>query len=135
MLTFKGSSFIAQLINLGLPGNFFRIAIRTLLKNRLATLVNLAGLTTGLAGILIVGLLVLDELSYDRHYEHADQLYRITSTYNRDGQGYHSAQTHGDVASRLNGLPEIQQIVRVMPEDEGFLFIGKKAFKEKIRYT
>jgi len=123
------------MINLGLPGNYFRIAIRTLLKNRLATLVNLTGLTTGLAGILLIGLFVLDELSYDRHYKYADQLYRITSTYVRDGQSYNSAQTYGDVASSLDGLPEIQQVVRVMPEDEGFLFIGKKAFKEKIRYT
>lgn len=120
---------------LGLPKNCIKIAFRTLLKNRLTTFVNLFGLTIGLTGCLLVGLFVLDEFSYDRHYKNTDRLYRITSTYTKNGNSYNSAQTYGNAASVIAGLPEFREVARITPEDEGFLFFGETALKVTILYA
>jgi putative ABC transport system permease protein len=57
--------------------NYFKIAWRSLLKNKLYSTINLAGLAIGLAVCLIIGLYVKYELSYDRFHGEADQLHRI----------------------------------------------------------
>ncbi|NIG55463.1 FtsX-like permease family protein [Chitinophaga sp. Cy-1792] len=50
---------------------YFQVAVRNLLKHRLFTLLNLAGLSTGLAAALLIGLWVNDERSID-HFHHND---------------------------------------------------------------
>lgn len=116
--------------------NYLQIAWRSLLKNRLTTLVNIGGLILGLSGALLIGLFILDELAYDQHYRNKDRLYRLISTFEKDGTIYQSAQTNGNIASRLVlGFPEVQHATRLMPSDEAFLFSKETAFKEAIIYT
>src|ERR1700744_3115624 len=57
--------------------NYIKTAWRNLLKNKFYSLLNIAGLTVGLAiGILIL-LWVQDELSFDRFHKDADNIYRV----------------------------------------------------------
>lgn len=116
--------------------NYLTIAWRSLLKNRLTAVVNIGGLALGLGGSLLIGLFILDELAYDRHFTYADRMYRLTTTYAREGSLYHSAQTKGYLgADVLQQFPEVTVATRLTPEDEAFLFAGETAFKEKIIYT
>jgi len=57
--------------------NYFRTAWRNLLKNRFYSLINMTGLTVGLAVGMLILLWLQDELSFDRFHERADQLYRL----------------------------------------------------------
>lgn len=57
--------------------NYLKIALRNLLRNKLSTTLNLTGLTFGLACFFILGLYVLDELTFDRHHPRAEQIYRV----------------------------------------------------------
>ena len=57
--------------------NYIKTAWRNLLKNKFYSLINLAGLTAGLAiGILIL-LWVQDELSFDAFHKNAKNIYRL----------------------------------------------------------
>lgn len=56
--------------------NYIKIAGRNLLKQSGYSIINILGLAIGMAVALLILLWVRDELSYDRHYEHADTLYR-----------------------------------------------------------
>lgn len=56
-----------------------KIAFRTLLKGRLYTLINILGLTLGITACMLVATVVLDELSYDKHWTHSEDLYRMVS--------------------------------------------------------
>src|SRR6202012_5981303 len=57
--------------------NYFKTAWRNLLKNKFYSLINIAGLTAGLAiGILIL-LWVQDELSFDGFHRQAANIYRL----------------------------------------------------------
>ncbi len=44
--------------------NYFKIAIRSLLRNSTYSIINLAGLSVGLASSILIGLWVADEVSY-----------------------------------------------------------------------
>ena len=60
--------------------NYFTIAIRNLLKYRMYSLINILGLSIGLACSVLILLYVANELSYDHYHEKSDRIYRITET-------------------------------------------------------
>jgi putative ABC transport system permease protein len=116
--------------------NYLKIALRYLLRNRIISLINITGLVVGIAGSLLIGLFVLDELEYDQHFAFKDRIYRLISTYENNGTVYNSAQTPGNLAlNLLQQFPEVQNVTRILPADEGFIFSGEAAFKEKIIYA
>ena len=57
--------------------NYFKIARRNLLKQKQYALINIGGLAVGLSCSLLIFLYVQHELSYDRFYSNADQIYRV----------------------------------------------------------
>jgi putative ABC transport system permease protein len=57
--------------------NYFTTAINNLLKNKLYSAINIIGLAVGLAACIIMSIYVQHELSYDRHWEKADHIYRV----------------------------------------------------------
>jgi len=64
--------------------NFLKIAVRNLLKYRFISFINLFGLTVGLTCCLLITTYILNELSYDRYNANADNIYRVTRTFNND---------------------------------------------------
>ncbi len=54
--------------------NYFKIAIRSLLKNSVYSFINIGGLAIGIACSVLIALWVWDEISYDRFHKNADQL-------------------------------------------------------------
>ena len=66
--------------------NYFTIAIRNLLKYRFISFINLFGLTVGLTCCLLITTYIINELSFDRYNKNADNIYRITRSFNnQDG--------------------------------------------------
>ena len=59
--------------------NYIKIAYRNLLHNKVYSLINIAGLSIGLAACLLVATVVMDDLSYDRQWKNAANIYRINS--------------------------------------------------------
>ncbi|MEM9674491.1 MAG: ABC transporter permease [Bacteroidota bacterium] len=57
--------------------SYFKIAWRSMLKQKLYSFINIGGLSIGLSCFILISLYVQHELSYDRFYDNADQIYRI----------------------------------------------------------
>jgi len=57
--------------------NYIKTAFRSLLKNKGFTVLNVLGLSLGLASCLLIIFYVVDELSYDRYNTKADRIYRV----------------------------------------------------------
>jgi len=57
--------------------NYIKFAFRNLVRNRSNSIINIAGLTIGLASFIIIALYIQDELSYDRYHKNADRIYRV----------------------------------------------------------
>ena len=57
--------------------NYFKIAFRNLIKNKGYSFINIAGLATGMAVALLIGLWIWDELSYDKNFENFDRIAQV----------------------------------------------------------
>ena len=57
--------------------NYFKIAWRNLLRNKIFSAIKILGLSIGLTVCMLIFLYVKDELSYDQFHENKTQLYRI----------------------------------------------------------
>ena len=60
--------------------NYLTIALRNIIRHRLYSFINIAGLAVGLTSLIFVILFVRDELSYDRWIAGTDNLYRLEMT-------------------------------------------------------
>ena len=54
-----------------------RIALRSLVRNRLYSLINMLGLSLGLTVVILIGLFLLDELTFDTFHDKADRIVRV----------------------------------------------------------
>src|ERR1700712_2158143 len=93
--------------------SYIKTAWRNLLKNKFYSLINIAGLTAGLAiGILIL-LWVQDELSFDNFHSKAPNIYKLELF---GGTGASRQIWHEDVAPigplAKQQLPEVKEQVR-----------------------
>ena len=59
--------------------NYLKTAIRNLRRNKTYSLINIVGLSLGLACAMLIMLYVKDEISYDRFHKNVSQIYRIVN--------------------------------------------------------
>jgi len=65
--------------------NYFKVAWRSLMRNKAYSIINVTGLAVGITCCVLISLYVKDELSYDRYHAQADNIYRVIHAY-RDVQ-------------------------------------------------
>jgi putative ABC transport system permease protein len=103
--------------------NYFKIAVRNLTRNKVFSLINIAGLSLGLTCCMLIVLYTKDEASFDRFQENKDQLYRIKVTMSdpRETRTIGSTNAiHGPTFKEE--IPEIKEIVRAQTN----AFVTKK---------
>ncbi len=57
--------------------NYFKIALRNILKHKFFSVINITGLVIGMTCCLLIFIYVMDELSYDRFYQDYKNIYRV----------------------------------------------------------
>jgi len=80
--------------------NYFKIAWRNIVKNRIYSMVNILGLSAGIAFTLIIAAYGWSELQVNRNLKNADNQYIIQSKWKDPNQGYEIA-TLGPLAKAL----------------------------------
>jgi len=65
--------------------NYFKIAWRNLIKNKVYSIINIAGLATGMAVAMIIGLWIYDEVTANTHFKNYDDLYQVMMHQTFDG--------------------------------------------------
>jgi ABC-type antimicrobial peptide transport system permease subunit len=94
--------------------NHFKLAWRNLVKNLQFTFLNLIGLSTGLACVILIYLWVSDELNINKFNENDSRLYQVMQPAN-EGNGA-VTNTPGLLASSLSKeLPEVEYAAAVIP--------------------
>lgn len=96
--------------------NYLTIAWRHLLKNRQFTILNIVGLSTGLACTLLIALWVQDEWSVDRFHENDQQLFQVMEHRTNSGGINTSAETPPLLDEFLTAsMPEVKQATTTTP--------------------
>ena len=121
--------------------NFFKVSIRNLVRNKTYSLINILGLSIGMACSIIIFLFILDELSYDRYNENADRIIRIGMDANMQGSQIKAFITGASVGiTFVNEVPEVIKSTRVIraqiDQDEAIVkYKDKKFIEEDLFYV
>ncbi len=110
--------------------NYFKIALRNLLRHKAYSGVNIFGLAAGLTCCLFILMYVQNKLSYDRFHENADRVYRIVPDLETPRGLRELAQSSPPLAAALKAkFPEIQETARLV-RTRGLFAVGENRFYE-----
>jgi putative ABC transport system permease protein len=99
--------------------NYIKIAVRQLLKHKTFSLINIFGLSVGVACCVLLTLFIQDEFAYEKHFGDHDRVYRIYTSFTKDGSTQDFPRVSPPIATGLADiLPEVEVGARtVMPPD------------------
>src|SRR6476659_9103138 len=113
--------------------NFFVVAIRNLRRQFTYSVINILGLAVGMACSLVIFLYVYGEITYDRHYENADRIYRVGVSFFNIGQFANGPeQLKEKLQTEFAGIEAITHFQRNPQE---LLRVNDEAFKEQVFYV
>ncbi len=89
--------------------NYIKVALRSLIRQKFYSVINIAGLSIGIMACILIFLFVQDELSYDTFYEDSEQIYRVTQKMPMGAKVSHTATVPWPVTKMLmNDFSEIK---------------------------
>ncbi|MFN8807898.1 MAG: ABC transporter permease, partial [Bacteroidota bacterium] len=92
--------------------NYFTTALRNLLRQKASTIINISGLTLGVATSLVLFLLVRNQTSYDRFHTKFDRIYRVVMEADgNNGKNYSSGVPPVLWEAFKNDFPEAEEVV------------------------
>ncbi|UAA37214.1 ABC transporter permease [Paraneptunicella aestuarii] len=116
--------------------NYFNIALRIALTNKVNFLISVGGLAIGFAACLLVTLYIVDELSYDRWVDGGENVYKIeTSYYPKNLQPFRTSKSPYPVLSAvIEQVPNVSASVRLFDWDNR-VRRNNQVFYEQITYA
>lgn len=111
--------------------NYFKTALRNLKKNKIFSLINVLGLSIGIACFMLIAVFVYSELSYDKYPAEAENIYRVMVSV--VGNGNVAVYPNVDVAvgeGIKNAFPEVKASTRLVTASD-FVKHDDKQFKEE----
>jgi len=93
--------------------NFIKVTIRSISKNKMFNVINVAGLAIGLASAIFIILYIISEASYDRFNQKADNIYRLYLEGKMAGAEFKGASTAPIYGPTFyEEIPEIENFCR-----------------------
>ena len=115
--------------------NYIVIALRLLVKNKVFSLINILGLSIGIACCILITLYIQDEFNYEKGFAGPGKVFRINTTFVKDGVSEQTPYTSPAIAFGLQReLPGIDQATRVakfLGVDQHIVRYKDKTFFEK----
>lgn len=111
--------------------NNLKIAWRNILKNKSIFSINIVGLALGIASCLIIMLFVVDELSYDRYNEKADEIVNVVFRAKINGEEIKEGAVMAPVGKTLKQeFPEVLDATRILAIGTPKIVIDNQSFRE-----
>ncbi len=116
--------------------NYLKIALRSFKINRIVSVINLFGLTVGLAVVALIALYVQNELTYDAYHDDSEQIYRIDELSNLGGYNLLRYRTCAPMGPYLKkNFPKVINQTRVSRPENLIFEIGQNIFEEELFYA
>lgn len=95
--------------------NYLKIAFRNIWRNKSYTLINIVGLSTGIAACMLIFLVVNFELSHDRFHKNYHRIYRVAKkAINKQGEINYNPGSPLPLAKALEvDFPQLEKITRI----------------------
>ena len=112
--------------------NYLKLAFRNISRQKFYTIINVLGLSIGLAICLLILLFVKDELSYDKHHSNADRIYRVNMVWGLQDGGTQSPIGPYRLQPALKtDFPDLEQIIRFSPTYGSLVEYGDVSYQEE----
>ena len=93
---------------------YLKIAFRNAFRYKGNSIINIAGLAIGLTCVILIALFINDELSYDRFFNDADQVYRVNLNGKMGDDEFYAGYTPPPAGETLvANFPEIESYTRI----------------------
>lgn len=107
--------------------NYFIIAWRNLKNNLMFSMLNVIGLSIGMACCLITALFAYQEFNYESHHEKADRIYRIVNRQVEGNKSTYVAFSQGPISPEIvKTFPEVENATRIGTLGLSLLMEGKE---------
>ncbi len=111
--------------------NFIRIAVRNLLKQRVYTVINMAGLAVSITACLLIVLYVQYETSYDKFLPGADQIYKLGLERKYPNYStFYAVVPHSYAATMRRDFPEVENSLHLLGPNPGVIINYETPEKE-----
>jgi putative ABC transport system permease protein len=95
--------------------NFIKIAFRNLIRNKVYSFINIAGLSVGIACCVVLCLYIQNELTYDKHHQDGENIYRVTSLMGLDKDKRPMKTTSAPIVWGIKDeVPEFDVVTRLV---------------------
>jgi len=116
--------------------NYLIVSLRTILRQRGYSFINICGLALGMAVCILMLLWVRDELSFDRFHERTDRIHRVVYDDSTAGQVTEGWRTCPPLAPALKqGFPEVEAATALTSRRDTLLKYGDSHFKERALFA
>ena len=112
--------------------NYFKIAWRNLVKNKMYSFINIIGLSAGMAVAILIGLWIYDEVSFDRNFDNYNRIAQVVQNVTNNGevQTWTSVPYPLSDELRKNYGSNFKHIVMAVGWSDHIITINEKKFKE-----
>jgi putative ABC transport system permease protein len=119
--------------------NYFKVAFRSLTRNRNYTIINITGLAVGIAVCMMIFIIIQFQTSFDNFHSNKDRIYRVLTEYHHEDA---ATVSYGkDVSFPMptglkTAFPQIEQVASIFASHDDQLLIHDdngttvKTFKE-----
>lgn len=110
-----------------------KIALRNLFKHKVYTLINILGLSIGMASCILIFIFIQYQYSFDKGFQNENRIFRFVSDWNYTSYiDYSSGSPIPLAAAAREELPEIEKVATVMKND-GVVIVKDNLGKERIK--
>lgn len=118
--------------------NYFKTAWRSIVKNRLFSVLNITGLTVSVGVSILLTTYVIKELSFDKTHHQWEHIYRVNTQFSPEFNSVKSPKLPNSVApAMLDHIPGVRYATRLIKDDFGAtasVTVGDKSFTENSLY-
>jgi len=112
------------------------MAWRSLTRNKVSAIINIGGLSVGLAMGMMILLVINDEFSYNKFHTHLKDIHLVMINQNMNGDIGTGRLTPGPLATSLrNEIPELKYVARSTQGGAELVSAGEKSFYENTLYA
>jgi putative ABC transport system permease protein len=109
--------------------NYLKVAIRNLLRQKGFTIINIIGLSIGIASAMLIFMFVYNEMNYDSFHKQAKNIYRVYQNSHFDGHDMSSSWTPVPMAPTLRSdFPEVLKSTRLADDENALIEIDQKYY-------
>lgn len=116
--------------------SYLKTAVRSLVRNKVYSIINIAGLAIGMACAFFILLWVTDETSYDRFHRDSGQLYQVWRNLTTDGKiDTWTSLPERAAEAMQKDYPEVTEVVATFLSQQFVVSLGNNNLRESGGYA